>query len=152
MTQESTGLPMEVLHQLIQATTGLLHQAAPVDVNALLRLVAYETEQQRQYEQVLVDLCDAAKRTSHPYWGFYIEGRSKTGEAVEIARTFVPKVLDTSADDYLAQLAAWTNTYMLVLTPGTRAAWRAVGFVVNFFQAAEAPKPHDAKPKLQLVR
>lgn len=147
--------PEEALVYLIAATTELLHQAVPIDPQALLGLVQHEVQSQQGYERVLHDLSDAQAREAHPYWGFFISGvNPATKETVEIARTHVPKVLDPKAPDYPMQLAAWTNTYMLSITPAARAAWRALGFVVNFFQSAQAaPKPPtDTKPKLQLVK
>lgn len=146
---ESPKTPAEMLQAIIEATTGLLHQATPIDPQVLLGLVQIEVRAQDKYEQVLTDLQDPAQRDANPYWGFFISGvNPKTKETVEIAKTVVPKVLDTKSPEYLAQLAAWTNTYMLVITPAARAAWRACGFTVNFFQTAAATPP---KPKLHLA-
>lgn len=144
----------EALAYLITATAELLHQAVPIDPQTLLGLVQHEVQSQQGYEQVIHDLADPAARQAHPYWGFFISGvHPKTKETVEIARTHVPKVLDPSVPDYLAQLAAWTNTYMLAITPAARAAWRGCGFTVNFFQSAQTtPAPTDNKPKLALVK
>lgn len=143
---------VEQLAALVQATTTLLHQATPVEPQALLGLVAEEVYAQSGYEQILTDLTTPATRDSHPFWGFYIAGVNQTSkETVEIARTVVPKVLNPKDNpEYLPQVAAWTNTYMLAITPAARAAWRALGFTVTFFQTAQAPNA-PAKPKLTLV-
>ena len=154
MTHPST--PQEQLAFLIEATAQLLHQATPIDPAALLGFVAGEVHVQNGYEAILTDLVTPASRTSHPYWGFAIAGvNPQTQERVEIARTVVPKMLDPKHPEYLAQLAGWTNTYMLTITPAARAAWRALGFQVSFFQSAAPPKSHGdvaTKPNLVLVK
>ncbi len=149
MTHPTT--PEEQLQLIVEASTTLLLQAVPAAPEALLGLVMYEVQSQQGYERVLEDLVSPEARVSHPYWGFSIAGvNPKTNERVEIARTLVPKVL-THGPEYLPQLAAWTNTYMLAITPAVRAAWQANGFTVTFFQTAQAPSATPTKPKLTLV-
>jgi hypothetical protein len=151
--QSPDNATQAMLEQIMQLNTALLTQAVPCAPQALYGLIASEVAAQPGYERVLEDLADANAQKTHPYWGFFIVTKNpETGETAEIARTLVPKVLDPKAADYLAQLAAWTNTYMLAVTPAVRAAWRAVGFTVNFFQTAQAPTTTPAQPKLTLVR
>lgn len=143
---------------ILSALAMLLRQAVPVDPQLLFGLCNEEIQKQFAddgYSRIMADLADPKTRESHPIWGFYIVSArpsQKTGEHVEIARTEAPKVLDHTQPEYLAQLAAWTNTYMLATTPGIRAAWRAAGWSVNFFQkpAGKSSKPQGKK--LQLVK
>lgn len=149
-TPEMIAQATQAMADVVGATTALFGCAIPCDPKLLFGLIADEMQKGPMYEQVLHDVEDATARTKHPHWGFYIAGlHPETRENVEIARTMVPKQLVMAGNpEYLAQLAAWTNTYMLAINPAARAAWRAVGFTVHFFQTAQAPGVTPAKSKL----
>ncbi len=150
MTEASSDYDA-ALAQLFAAEAAFLANTLPMrSQEDLLAIVRVEHEMQSGYTQVLTDLVEEPNRTKYSCWGFQISGTNpQTKEEAVIAKTLVPKQLDpTNNPEYLAQLAAWTNTYMLVTSPMTRAAWRALGFTVNFFQA---PAP-SKEPRLTLVK
>jgi len=127
----------QMIAQLIQSCTELLGLAVPVPPQQLADAISAEMSMQAQYERVIADVTDAEVRKKYPLWGFFIR-RESTRQ--EIARVLVPKQLNPQDPQYQAQLAAWTNTFMLVTTPPARGAWRALGFTVEFFQTP-APSP-----------